>query len=396
MPAKNLNKAKSIGSYHHVYNKGIANKLIFKDQEDYQVFVSYLNDYLTTPSNPEINKKIFTVKGRSYRGLPHQPKNYESSIKLLSYSLSPNRFHLVLQQISSDPVGKFIRSLCTRYSMYFNKKYNRSGPLFDGPYKSVVVADKEQLTYLSRYLHRLSNGDKYDSNWPNSSYPEFVGQRNTSWVDTQTVLSYFDQSKARISPNAINYKDFVENQEVNQKEESLLSGIIPTGNSWQYKTTKPKIKTTAPVYVNPIVYTPNPQSVSMTSELIVISIVFFVLLTLGIRNVAMAANYKPLEITTSPTPETAQLTPPVEKPTSRPVVPEQDSTPKTVLIVRTAGGTQKVNIRKEPSTGANIIAKAKDGDFFESSSHTPDWYQITLKDDVLGYISSQFVEETSY
>ncbi|MDO8451536.1 MAG: hypothetical protein Q7S76_01570, partial [bacterium] len=95
-------------------------------------------------------------------------------------------------------------SLFTRYSMYFNKKYKRVGPLFQGVYKAVLVNNNEQLLYLTRYIHRniiaakrkidlASQGEALRS-WSYSSYPEYIGKRKTNWVKPQEILSFFSTS----------------------------------------------------------------------------------------------------------------------------------------------------------------------------------------------------------
>ena len=133
MPAKNLQRIDKEGLYFHIYNKGVEEKIIFSDGEDYRVFLRFLEEYLTTPQDPENTKKTFQIHGRTFRGTPHQPKNYFNAVELVAYSLMPNHFHLALSQVTKGSVENFIRSLCTRYSIYFNKKYTHSGPLFAGP-----------------------------------------------------------------------------------------------------------------------------------------------------------------------------------------------------------------------------------------------------------------------
>src|SRR3989344_6029163 len=149
MPAKNLLRVTEEGAYIHVFNKGVENRVIFTEPQDYEIFLGYLRDYLSMPSDPESKKKDFTVNGRTFRGTPHQPKNYFQKVELVAYCLMPNHFHLLLHQQTKASTERFIRSLCTRYSMYFNKKYKRMGALFEGPYKSVHIKVQLQLLHLT-------------------------------------------------------------------------------------------------------------------------------------------------------------------------------------------------------------------------------------------------------
>src|SRR3989344_3904247 len=179
MPAKNLRRITEEGTYCHVYNKGVEGKTLFADDSDYQVFLDLLKDYLSTPKAPETNKKDFTINGRVFRGIPHQPKNYSKKIDLIAYNLKPDYFHLLLHQKAHKSLQAFMRSLCTRYSMYFNKKYNRTGALFNGQYKSVQLENEKDLKLLTHYLHQSS---------AHSTYPEYLNQRETPWVNTKLVL----------------------------------------------------------------------------------------------------------------------------------------------------------------------------------------------------------------
>src|SRR3989344_5108021 len=108
MPAKNLHRVADGGTSCHVYNKGIENRNIFVEEADYQVFINYLQDYLCAPKAPENTTTEFTVKGRTYKGVPHQPKNYLNKVELIAYSLKPDHFHLVLHQKTQKSLQAFM------------------------------------------------------------------------------------------------------------------------------------------------------------------------------------------------------------------------------------------------------------------------------------------------
>jgi len=164
MPAKNLQRVTESGTYFHVYNKGIENRTIFANEADYQVFLGFLEDYLSAPKALESKKKDFTVNGRVFRGVPHQPKNYFNKVELIAYSLKLDHFHLLLHQKTQKSLQAFIRSLCTRYSMYFNKKYKRTGKLCEGVFKSIHANSDNYLKYLYSYIH-LNPAKLIDKNW---------------------------------------------------------------------------------------------------------------------------------------------------------------------------------------------------------------------------------------
>lgn len=280
MPAKYLHRTDVEGAYSHIYSKGVEGKLIFNNEEDYNVFLDCLKDYLSPPRDSESLKKVFTVRGKTFRGKPYQLKNYFNKIELISYCLLPDHFHLLLYQITKGSIEKFIRSLCTKYSAYFNKKYQHTGPVFIGPYKSVSVEPGLQLSHLTRYLHSLGN---------HSSYPEYVSVKETSWIKPNTILSLFQ--------GVDGYKEFMEKYGRDPKEKELidritfehetniltsLKGEFPEGNEYvqpdsgvelQYPDTELRYRTPA-----------------FLAICILSALVFTLLTIVGIRNIKASAH----------------------------------------------------------------------------------------------------------
>lgn len=212
MPGKNTLKVYVENGYYHIYNRGVEKRTIFKNTQDHKVFLSYLKEYLSPREKSENLKIIFSLQGESFKGLPRQPNNYYKEIELIAYCLMPNHFHLLIKQISKNSMEKFIRSLATRYSMYFNKKYERVGSLFQGPYKAVLIKDDAYLLHLTRYLHL--NPKEYTNDLANaySSYTDYLGLRKTSWVKPNIVLKFFERKTIpELNIKKVNtYKDFVE------------------------------------------------------------------------------------------------------------------------------------------------------------------------------------------
>lgn len=107
--------------------------------------------------------------------------------------------------------------------MYFNKKYDRVGKLFQGHYKAVLITDESYLLHLSRYIHL--NPSEYTSDLLNcySSYGEYLGKRRTEWIETDEILSFFNQA-GKDFIKAQTYRDFVEKSIIDSK--SILGKIV--------------------------------------------------------------------------------------------------------------------------------------------------------------------------
>lgn len=213
MPAKNSIKIYVEDSYYHLYNRGVEKRIIFLDEQDYGVFLGYLKEYLSPKdeknlldhlSNPNIS---YRQKDKILKAL--RLNNFAEEITLIAYCLMSNHFHFFIKQKSAQSINKFMRSLCTRYTMYFNAKYNRVGSLFQNVYKAVLVSHENQFLHLSRYIHKQALALQGVSlQTQPCSYEEYLGKRKTEWVKPDEVLAYFSKTNPRNS-----YQAFVAEQE---------------------------------------------------------------------------------------------------------------------------------------------------------------------------------------
>lgn len=225
MPSKNEEKIYVENGYYHLYNRGVEKRIIFLDQQDYSVFLSYLKTYLSSKNQDKLTKQLATTtdlkeKDKILKQL--RLNNFHNSLKLIAYTLMPNHFHLLIRQTDANTINKFMNSLITRYSMYFNKKYKRIGPLFQGTYKAVLVETEEQLLYLTYYIHHQGIFFKreYLSEPRPSSYSNYLGKISQKWIKPEEILSFF--SKSQKTP--LSYKAFVEG--FKEEDTEIISDLI--------------------------------------------------------------------------------------------------------------------------------------------------------------------------
>jgi len=147
MPALHLQRSNKERAFYHIYNHGILKQNLFLDKEDYATFLNYIEASLSPPVSSKTKKVAFIVRGKEYKGVPRQTKNLYKKVELIAYKLQPSYFHLLLRQNQKDSQTQFLRSLFTRYSIYLNKKYKRSGTIFHGPYKSLQIKDPTSLFF---------------------------------------------------------------------------------------------------------------------------------------------------------------------------------------------------------------------------------------------------------
>jgi len=172
------------GEFYHIYNRGNSKQIIFNETSDYFHFIKLL--YLSNSQN----KLVF-------RNLKIDFIDFDQGEKLVyigAYCLMSNHFHLILSQVENGSISKFMQKVTTAYSMYYNKKYNRTGSLFEGKFKSQYTGDDRYLKYLFSYIHlnpiKLIQGDwkekgiidkdkclEFLKNYKYSSYLDYLGTK---------------------------------------------------------------------------------------------------------------------------------------------------------------------------------------------------------------------------
>jgi len=199
MPAKNSVKQFVENGYYHIYNRGVEKRNIFLDENDYTVFLHYLKKYLSPGSDPHSLAK---------------------EVNLLSFCLMPNHFHLLAKQITRDGMTKLIRAICTNYVMYFNKRYERVGTLFQGKYKAVLVNNDTYLLHLSRYIHLNPHPGSDPKLYEYSSYGYYLGRKSATWLKTEEILNYFKTENKTGLKDYLSYESFIDDYK-NDSEEHL-------------------------------------------------------------------------------------------------------------------------------------------------------------------------------
>jgi len=180
-----IEQEKFEGGYYHIYNRGSDKRDIFMDERDYERFLECLNFY-NSPNQIDLYK----IK----REDPISPRLGEIGSSLCSlgfvevfcYCLMPNHFHLILKEPVEGGIAKFMHKVGIGYTMYFNKKYDRSGHLFQGKYKHKGLDADFYLTYLTGYIHLnpiMAGLVKFPEQYKYSSYLDYLGENKTDFLE---------------------------------------------------------------------------------------------------------------------------------------------------------------------------------------------------------------------
>ena len=186
----------AVGEHYHIYNRGTDKRDIFLEPADSKRFLRSLIEFNTTEPIGSLYENSFRKDGGEISPLVH----------VVCYCLNPNHFHLVLEQVSENGISKLFHKLAAGYTTFFNKKYKRTGVLFQGAFKAKHIKDNDYLLRVSAYvnandrIHQISGAQTAIIR---SSLGEFLnaGQR-PAICKKEVVLSQF------ASP--LEYQEYVE------------------------------------------------------------------------------------------------------------------------------------------------------------------------------------------
>ena len=164
MPRRTIDFSKN--GYYHIYNRGAGRLPIIREERNYAYLLRLL--------------------GKISR---------ESNVTVAAYCILPNHYHWILRQDGDISAGKVPTRVFGSYSQAFNHAYERTGTLFEGPFKAKEIETEEYLMHLCRYIHLnpVKHGlvDRPE-HWPYSDYLEWVGMRRSSLIDQRVVSDMFE------------------------------------------------------------------------------------------------------------------------------------------------------------------------------------------------------------
>lgn len=121
------------------------------------------------------------------------------SYRIHAFCLMSNHIHLAIQ-VGEIPLSRIMQNLSFRYTSWINRRLKRSGHLFQGRYKAILVDADTYLRELIAYIHLnpvragmvATPGDH-----PWSSHRAYLGIEVIPWLTTGDVLSMFDQKRGK-------------------------------------------------------------------------------------------------------------------------------------------------------------------------------------------------------
>lgn len=177
--------------YYHIYNRGVEKRDIFCDERDLFRFLQSIDEFNDREAIGSLYENSFRKENKQLGG---RTSKSERLVEIVAYCLNPNHFHLIVKQVSDKGVEKFMQRLGTGYTMYFNRRYQRSGGLFQGKFKSIHIDTNEYFLRLSVYVNLNNKVHRLGGRSFKSSWSEYMSGR-FGIVHPEVILSQFKDSK---------------------------------------------------------------------------------------------------------------------------------------------------------------------------------------------------------
>lgn len=184
---------KSHTRVYHIILKGINSQELFLEDNDKTKFLQYLEE----------TKLVY---------------QYE----IYAYVLMSNHIHLLIYD-KENKISQIMHKICTKYAIYFNKKYERVGHLFQNRFKSKCVDTTRYLLRVQRYIHKnpqkdgLERLEKYK--W--SSYQEYVFHPKI--INRNFILNIFDTNISKAIEKFIEYHKLNDEKEIEFEMKNYLT-----------------------------------------------------------------------------------------------------------------------------------------------------------------------------
>jgi hypothetical protein len=205
-----------VGEYYHIFNRGVDKRRVFTDRQDLERFFQSMREFNVDEPIGSIwenscNKRILESTNPNFGSLASKKQKL---VNFACYCLNPNHYHFLITPLVDDGVGKFMHRIGTGYTKYFNEKYDRSGSLFEGPFKAIHINSNEYLLHLSAYINlndKIHNFGSLASKVIKSSWGEYseegIGSDGEDFCDKSIILEQFGSKKEYVK-FAIEAADF--------------------------------------------------------------------------------------------------------------------------------------------------------------------------------------------
>lgn len=218
---------------YHVLNRGVDKRKIFLDDKDRFRFVHNLFEF---NNQDHVFNNTFFFDNLSSIDIRRRYKKKKTLVDVHAFCLMDNHYHLLVSSTVENGIPKFMKKINMGYSKYFNAKYNRSGALFEGRHKKIIVKDEVHFIHLPYYIHlnpldfvspewrdrEIKNSKKaidFINSYRWSSHLDYMGENNFPAVTQRKFLMSFFESEKKYKNNI---EIWIKNMDISNMEKIIL------------------------------------------------------------------------------------------------------------------------------------------------------------------------------
>ncbi|MEK7575611.1 MAG: transposase [Patescibacteria group bacterium] len=205
-----VRKTKFVNNYfYHIFNRGTDKRDIFLDHNDISRFFQSMNEF-------NVIDPIGSIYQNSFNLLRSKASKDKKLVNFVCYCLNPNHYHFILEQVVDSGIEKFMQRLGTGYTKFFNHKHKRSGTLFQGKFKAVLIDSNEFLLHVSAYVNLNDKVHQLRSLNSKSSWDEYIknNYNNYNFCKKDVILDQFNNREEYKKFAEESLKDIIERKEM--------------------------------------------------------------------------------------------------------------------------------------------------------------------------------------
>ncbi len=143
--------------FYHIYNKSIYGYTIFNAHQEYERMLQLTEYYRFANMTISFSQFYFRYMPKyssfmdaiSALRKPNQPP----LVKIYAFCLMPTHTHFLLQQLAPNGIQIFMRNIQSAYTLYFNKRHNRLGPLWQNRFGNKIIDTDSHFHQIVNYIH---------------------------------------------------------------------------------------------------------------------------------------------------------------------------------------------------------------------------------------------------
>ena len=196
----------AIGEWYHCYSRGVDKRVVFETPVDYDRFLVHMyvgNGTKNIRVSDFSDTRVISILA------DETLDRDEPLIEIGAYSLMPTHAHFIIREIREGGIAAFMQKIFTGYTMYFNNKYQRTGALFSGTFKSKHIDSDTYLKQVVPYvlinaaelfepswkegIGSIDNLERLLQEYPYSSLSDFMGtKRLENKIINASIHQYYD------------------------------------------------------------------------------------------------------------------------------------------------------------------------------------------------------------